>query len=209
MVPAETGRDARAAERKDGLAVNRKLLKTGIPLALALALLVTVLLANAVWDESDAVHIKAKDIENSTLAIGTHLIHLSALTDQLYDIAQKSADESGQNLIYYKSELADGTWFDITAASSLKDITKEGSLSPTAPSKPSSSSSTRSPTASPTTCATIPPSTSTTLRTPTTCAGSTRCCLSRTSTTSSRSSRRTRRRERRRLPASSGSSVSM
>jgi hypothetical protein len=108
------------------MAVNRKLLKIGIPLALALALLVTVLLASAVWDESDAVHVKAKDIENSTLAIGTHLIHLSALTDQIYDIAQKSADESGQNLIYYKSELAEGTWFDITAASTLKDITKEG-----------------------------------------------------------------------------------
>ncbi len=57
--------------------MNRKLLKIGIPLALALALLVTVLLANAVWDESDAVHIKAKEIENSTLVIGTHLIHTS------------------------------------------------------------------------------------------------------------------------------------
>ena len=61
------------------------------------------LYARGFWDETKAVHIKADDIEASTLAIGTHLIHLSALTDSIYELASQSADESGQNVIYYKS----------------------------------------------------------------------------------------------------------
>ena len=57
------------------------------------------LYAQGFWDENRAVHIKARDIETSTLAIGTHLIHLSALTDSVYEVAQKSAEESGQDQI--------------------------------------------------------------------------------------------------------------
>ena len=84
-------------------------------------------LAGAVWDEAQAVHIDPDEIEDSTLAIGSHLIHLSALTDTIYEIADESAGESGQSEIYYKSELAEGTWFDITSASTLADITTGGS----------------------------------------------------------------------------------
>ena len=80
-----------------------------------------------VWNEEEAVHITPSEIEDSTLAIGTHLIHLSALTEEIYEIAMDSADESGQNTVYYKSELSGGTWFDITSASSLEDITTGGS----------------------------------------------------------------------------------
>ncbi len=79
------------------------------------------------WDESRAVHIKADNIESSTLAIGTHLIHISALTDSIYDIAGQSAEESGQSEIYYKSELGEDAWFNITSATSLVDITTGGS----------------------------------------------------------------------------------
>lgn len=85
--------------------------------------------AYAVWNEERAVQFSAAQyggVEASTLLIGTHLIHLHALTEEIYQIAQKSADESGQNKIYYKSELADGAWFDITSASTLSDITTEG-----------------------------------------------------------------------------------
>lgn len=85
------------------------------------------LYAKGFWDESRAVHIKAQDIESSTLAIGTHLIHLSALTDSIYEIAEKSAEESGQDQIYYKSELGGGAWFNISSATSLDDITVSGS----------------------------------------------------------------------------------
>lgn len=82
--------------------------------------------AGAVWSANDAVHIKSADIENSTLAIGTHLIYLASLNDELYNIAEQSATDSGQQSIYYKSELANGTWFEITNAKSLDDITKSG-----------------------------------------------------------------------------------
>ena len=85
--------------------------------------------SGAVWNEEDAVQFTAAkfdSIEDSTLLIGTHLIHLSALNDSIYEVAQASAEESGQNSIYYKSELADGAWFDITTASSLADITTGG-----------------------------------------------------------------------------------
>lgn len=94
---------------------------------LVAALVLGTLQASGFWDESKAVRIKAGEIENSTLAIGTHLIHLSALTDSLYEIANTSAEESGQGQIYYKSELGEGAWFDITSATSLLDITTGGS----------------------------------------------------------------------------------
>ncbi|MDR1572714.1 MAG: hypothetical protein LBS24_00190, partial [Clostridiales Family XIII bacterium] len=95
-------------------------------LALVLVLTTRVLLSSAVWDESTAVHINPAGIENSTLIIGTHLVYLGVLTDTLHETAQASADESGQNNIYYKSELASGVWFDITSASTLADITSDG-----------------------------------------------------------------------------------
>ena len=94
---------------------------------LVAALVLGTLQVSGFWDESKAVRIKAGEIENSTLAIGTHLIHLSALTDSLYEIANTSAEESGQGQIYYKSELGEGAWFDITSATSLLDITTGGS----------------------------------------------------------------------------------
>lgn len=95
--------------------------------SLVVGLLVAgTLYARGFWDSSKAVHIKSGEIETSTLAIGTHLIHLSALTDAIYTIASDSAGESGQNRIYYKSELGEGAWFDITTATSLADITTAG-----------------------------------------------------------------------------------
>lgn len=83
-------------------------------------------LARALFDEGDAVHIDASGIENATLLIGTHLIHISAMNDEIYEIAVDSASESNQQNWYYKSELADGSWFDITNADSLGAITSEG-----------------------------------------------------------------------------------
>ncbi|MBQ4241809.1 MAG: hypothetical protein II732_03220, partial [Lachnospiraceae bacterium] len=61
-------------------------------------------------------------IDNSTLFIGTYLINIGAMTDDLYDKAMNSASESNQTSIYYKSELADGAWFDVTDAETLTDI---------------------------------------------------------------------------------------
>lgn len=83
-------------------------------------------LAKALFDEESAVHIDASEIENATLLIGTHLIHISAMNDEIYEIAIDSASESNQQNWYYKSELADGSWFDITDADSLGAITSDG-----------------------------------------------------------------------------------
>lgn len=94
-------------------------------LAAALAL-VGSYVAQATFDETMAVHVNAAEIENTTLAVGTHLIHLSAMTEELYQIAMESAEESGQEKIYYKSELGDGAWFDLTQAGQISDITVEG-----------------------------------------------------------------------------------
>lgn len=107
--------------------MKQKTLLRGLVLALAAAFLLATANAWAVWEEDKAVtDINTEEIENSTLIIGAHLVHLSALTQTVYDAAQRSAEESGQSNIYYKSELADGTWFDITTASSLADITTGG-----------------------------------------------------------------------------------
>lgn len=98
----------------------------GILLVLVLFILWQMDILQAVFDEKDAVHIKSETIEDSTLMIGTHLIHLSALDDTLYKIASDSASASGQTEIYYKSELGDGKWYSISNAKSLTDITEKG-----------------------------------------------------------------------------------
>ena len=106
---------------------RKRLLRGGIVAALIAAFsLGYLLISGAVWDETSAVHVDPAEIPASTLAIGTHLIHLSALNDSLYEVAEKSAEESGQTSVYYKSELADGAWFDITSATTLADITTGG-----------------------------------------------------------------------------------
>lgn len=83
--------------------------------------------AYAVLDESTAVKYSTfsltNTVENGTLFIGTYLIHMTAMTDELYEKAQESAEDSGQYNVYYKSELANGEWFDISSAEGLADIT--------------------------------------------------------------------------------------
>ena len=84
------------------------------------------IVAKALIDETNSVRIKASDIEDSTIIIGTHLIYIGSMSDSIFDVAQKSAEQSSQYNMYYKSELANGAWFDITDASSLDDITTSG-----------------------------------------------------------------------------------
>ncbi len=108
---------------------NRRLLR-GAALAAAVFLAAWLLfgtefISNAVFDTSKAVHINPGEIDDSTLIIGTHLIYLHSMTDDIYDVAVQSASDSNQNKRYYKSELAGGTWYDITDASSLDDIIGE------------------------------------------------------------------------------------
>ncbi|OEF97126.1 stalk domain-containing protein [Desulfuribacillus alkaliarsenatis] len=71
----------------------------------------------------------ASEIPDGTLIIGTHLIALQALNQEILEIAIKSADdmktrEDGvvQDRVYYKSDLNQGVWYDITNAESVTDI---------------------------------------------------------------------------------------
>lgn len=80
----------------------------------------------AAFDEEDAVHIDPDKIEEATLIVGTHLIYLGSLTDNLYETAIKSAEESGQMTMYYKSELGEGRWYAINDAGSIEDISRKG-----------------------------------------------------------------------------------
>lgn len=88
----------------------------------------------AIFDESRAVtyrqYSSSHVIEDSTLFIGTYLIHIQALTDELYEKALDSAADSNQTSIYYKSELAGGAWFDISDAVGLSDISDQGTVIP-------------------------------------------------------------------------------
>ena len=104
-----------------------RIIKSFLTMALVAVLAVGgVSLSYALIDETNSVHIKASEIEDATLIIGTHLIYLESMNDQIYQIAMKSAEESNQYSRYYKSELAGGVWYEITEAGSLADITTDG-----------------------------------------------------------------------------------
>ncbi len=85
-----------------------------------------------VFDESLAVRYEeyaaSHTVEDATLFIGTYLIHVQGLTDELYAKALDSASDSNQMNVYYKSELASGAWLDITDAGGLSQITGQGTV---------------------------------------------------------------------------------
>lgn len=73
-----------------------------------------------------SVHVSDSEIPVSTMVVGSYLIHINGLSDEIYQKAQESANEFNQSQIYYKSELAGGQWFSITDAVSIADITSSG-----------------------------------------------------------------------------------
>lgn len=103
-------------------------LTTVLTAVIALLIIGGSVLTFAMIDDTNSVHIRAKDIEDSTLIVGTHLIYLGAMNDQIYDIAVDTAAEANQYKRYYKSELAGGTWYDVTDAGGLADITTDGRI---------------------------------------------------------------------------------
>lgn len=88
--------------------------------------------AEAVFDEDAAVRYEdfaaEHTVEESSLFIGTYLLHIQGLTDELYEKAEESANDSGQWDRFYKSELAGGAWTDITNAVGLQDIAGAGTI---------------------------------------------------------------------------------
>lgn len=112
-----------------------KLIKRGIAITLSVATLALVFgksfQSRALFDESKAITYQTfssrTTVEDSVLFIGTYIIHKDAMTDDLYEKAQDSASESGQNEMYYKSELSDGQWFLLdTIDNGVKGISTNG-----------------------------------------------------------------------------------
>lgn len=80
----------------------------------------------ALINDDDTVHVKDEQIGVSALIVGTHIMYLGAVTDELYATAAESAKKVGMYEIYYKSELADGSWYEISGAEGLADISTSG-----------------------------------------------------------------------------------
>ena len=80
----------------------------------------------AIFVEAEYTHVKNADVENATLIVGSHLIHLGAVNDEIYKKALDTQQDSGNEKIYYKSELAGGQWYEITDATSVADISTDG-----------------------------------------------------------------------------------
>lgn len=74
----------------------------------------------------ESVTVEDSEIEQSVLVIGSYLIHINGITDDVVEVAEESANKFNQHNRYYKSELAGGKWYDVTNASSLLDITTGG-----------------------------------------------------------------------------------
>ncbi len=109
----------------------KKIVKPAIGAVALLLCMVGVLLYHsrtsaAEFDTSKAVTFEqftAKNtVDDTTLFIGTYLIYMDSMTDELYNMATASASDANQFKTYYKSELAGGAWFDITDAEGIKDI---------------------------------------------------------------------------------------
>lgn len=103
-----------------GRKLSGKFIKRALSVVICAGLLATIFgksyVSEAIFDPDKAItyatFAAGHDVEDSLLFIGTYLVHKDALTDQIYEKAIESAAESGQEDIYYKSELSDGQWFE-------------------------------------------------------------------------------------------------
>ena len=69
----------------------------------------------------------AAEIPVSSLIVGSHIIALSAITDEIAAAAEASAQQYSQNKVYYKSEI-DNTWYDITSSSMVHGTPVQNSV---------------------------------------------------------------------------------
>lgn len=70
----------------------------------------------------------ADEINDSSIIIGTYLIDFEALNEENQALAEKNASDTNQHKIYYKSELNNGVWYDITTAENVGDISSSEEL---------------------------------------------------------------------------------
>ncbi len=110
--------------------MKKKIWCAALAVLICTATIVQTIKVQAVTSERDngtkSVHVSDSEIENSTLVIGSYLIHINGLTDEIYSLATESANEFNQNNMYYKSELSSGKWYEITDATSIAAITSAG-----------------------------------------------------------------------------------
>ncbi len=113
----------------------KKLIKKGIALILTASIVGIMfgaqVTSEAFFDPDSAINYRtfsaSTTVDNSVLFIGTYIVHKDALTDELYEKALTSASESGQNDVFYKSELSDGQWFETGVIDNgIKGISSEG-----------------------------------------------------------------------------------
>lgn len=117
------GRGSRSEKRKRGAGCAAVILMA----AFLLTEKISVLAVESDRDNSiRSVRVSDSQIAVSTLVIGSYLIDLAGLSDHIYEIAKDSAGAFSQSGMYYKSELAGGQWFEITDATSIRDITNAG-----------------------------------------------------------------------------------
>jgi len=62
------------------------------------------------------------------MLIGTYLIHKDALCAPLYTLATDSGELTNQTGEYYKSDLANGLWMDISSGNGLDDLSAKGTV---------------------------------------------------------------------------------
>lgn len=110
---------------------NKRITLLMVALALIIPSVIIGAESNISKSNNTMVRPKASDVPNMTIIIGTHMIAINSLTTELNDIAEKSAEDSAQNKIYYKSELVDeerseqdnkGVWYEIQSAQNVDDI---------------------------------------------------------------------------------------
>ena len=120
---------------KNRFRIPEKFIKRAIALVLIASFMGVIfgktIASEAIFDPDQAITYQVfsskTTVEDSVLFIGTYIVHKDALTDQLYEKAQTSASESGQENIYYKSELSDGQWFAVgDIENGVKGISEEG-----------------------------------------------------------------------------------
>ncbi|ASS75482.1 hypothetical protein CIG75_11165 [Tumebacillus algifaecis] len=99
--------------------MSRKHRRKFVTLLLALSLFGTLLSASPSASAADRP--AASKLASGHLLIGTYLIQKEALTNPVLDAAKASIDQSDQGM-YYKSELADGAWFNIQNGYDLSAI---------------------------------------------------------------------------------------
>ena len=120
----------KAKKRRWGVKILCVLLVLSSVIALAFSLTGRTSALAAKADDSNALKYRqytaGNTIEDGVLFIGTWLIHKDGLNEQFYEQAMETASINGQNDMFYKSEFADGKWFNLALAGSLRDISLAG-----------------------------------------------------------------------------------